>query len=185
MPQRDCVLRAVHRSTSICPQSEIVPHSSGISVFSTLTHLQTRNEVPCHPVRTSSQWLWQNSSQLPPDATLNATLRHPTVAHPKLSQALDFLAFPPNVESISLHHNSHIESFPYPWTGHIAPATARYYLSIPKSHSGASAHLLSNTTLTHPFPLHFIPLLVLSHNSIGHPSSRTRADAWKVRLRSM
>lgn len=27
-------------------------------------------------------------------------LTHPTVAHPKLSQALDFLAFPPDAESI-------------------------------------------------------------------------------------
>lgn len=100
VPQRDCVLGAVHRSTSTFPQSEIVPCSSGVSAFSNLTQLQTRNEVPCHPPGQGSQCVRQSSSQVPLDATLNATLRHPTASHPKLSQALDSLAFPPDAESI-------------------------------------------------------------------------------------
>lgn len=132
-----------------------------------------------------SQWVWQNSTQLPLDATLNVTLRHPTVAHPKLSQALDFLAFLPDAESIAYTVIPTLSLSPCPWIGHTAPATARYYLSIPKCHPGARTHLLCNTTLALPCPLHFIPLLMLFHNSVGHPSSRTRSNAWRVRLRSM
>lgn len=134
---------------------------------------------PVTPPGQGSQCVRQSSSQVPLDATLNATLRHPTASHPKLSQALDSLAFPPDAESIVYTVTPTLSLSPCPWTGHTAPATPRYCLSTPKCHPGASSHLLSNTTL------HFNPLLTLFHNSVGHPSSRTRADAWRVRLGSM
>lgn len=102
-----------------------------------------------------SQCVWQNSFQPPLDAILNAILRHPTVAHPKLSQALDFLAFPPDAESILYTIIPTLSLSPCPWIGHAAPAIARYWLSIPKCHPGASDHLLWNTTLALPCPLHF------------------------------
>lgn len=141
------------------------------------SQLQTRMRCPVTHPGQGSQCVWQSSSQLPLDATLNATLRHPTASLPKLNQALDSHAFPPDAESIV--YTVTLGLSPCPWTGHMAPATPRYCLSIPKCHSGASGHLLSDTTL------HFIPLLMLFHNSVGHPSSRTRADAWRVRLGSM